>query len=341
MQVLSIADFFHNNKNDPLCVKALQRRAEAYRALQQTSRAVEDLQVRAPPQNQLAPARVWMCAWRCVCVKARNCWGASRPQTKTTHLALHAAPLPSPLPSCFAASLCCLTHPYLQAALDMDPKNGEVAKQLARARLEDVEARKQRAVAKAVAKNAAAGEAGGGSGTVEAAGLALDLGKLGRVEKLAAALATPPPLVVAAPPAPASAEDQAASASSNGSSNGVAQAAGAGEATARRGPALPPRPVGKGSAAAAAAAPSSGAAAAASTSGSGSVGVGGGSVAVTCEELRGLLNGDDGCCVYLRECGGLQSLATRVSHGIAGWALCARGDAFMLSTAMGGSAISC
>eukprot|EP00198_Chlamydomonas_reinhardtii_P013934 XP_001703271.1 TPR domain-containing protein [Chlamydomonas reinhardtii] len=191
-KVLSIADFFHNNKNDPLCVKALQRRAEAYRALQQTSRAVEDL----------------------------------------------------------------------QAALDMDPKNGEVAKQLARARLEDVEARKQRAVAKAVAKNAAAGEAGGGSGTVEAAGLALDLGKLGRVEKLAAALATPPPLVVAAPPAPASAEDQAASASSNGSSN-----------------------------------------------------VGGGSVAVTCEELRGLLNGDDGCCVYLRECGGLQSLATRIIKG--------------------------
>ncbi|KAG2442702.1 hypothetical protein HXX76_002785 [Chlamydomonas incerta] len=239
-KVLSIADFFHNNKNDPLCVKALQRRAEAYRALQQTGRAVEDL----------------------------------------------------------------------QAALDMDPKNAEVAKQLARARLEDDEARKQRAVARAVAKGAG-GEAGSGSGsgTVEAAGLALDLGKLGRVEKLAAALAPP------APPAPAAAaaEGEPASASTNGTSNGVAPAAGAGEAAARRGPTLPPRPAGKGVTAAGAAA-GAGATAAASTSGSGSgsVAAGGGSVAATCEELRGLLKGDDGCCVYLRECGGLQSLATRI-----------------------------
>ncbi len=43
-QVLSIADFMHASRKDALVVKALQRRSEAYRALQQTSRAVEDLQ---------------------------------------------------------------------------------------------------------------------------------------------------------------------------------------------------------------------------------------------------------------------------------------------------------
>ncbi|KAG2450163.1 hypothetical protein HYH02_000265 [Chlamydomonas schloesseri] len=259
-KVLSIADFFNNNKHDPLCVKALQRRAEAYRALQQTGRAVQDL----------------------------------------------------------------------QAALELDPKNGEVAKQLARARLEDEEARKQRAVAKAVAKGAAAapgGEAGSGSGTVEAGGMALDLGKLGRVEKLAAALAPPAP-----PAAPAAAAGEGAtSASNNGSSssgssssssNGAAPAggpgAGAGEASARRGPTLPPRPAGKGGAvagAADAAAAAANGAHAASTSGSGpsEKAAGLGSLAATCEELRGLLRGDDGCCVYLRECGGLQSLAMRIT----------------------------
>jgi len=44
MQVLHIADVLHGRPNDPLCVKALQRRAAALEALDQPKRAVKDLE---------------------------------------------------------------------------------------------------------------------------------------------------------------------------------------------------------------------------------------------------------------------------------------------------------
>eukprot|EP00798_Chlamydomonas_sp_ICE-L_P017965 gene17965-24370_t len=42
--VLNIADFLNNNTQCPLCVKAYMRRSQAYRALQQYNRAVQDLE---------------------------------------------------------------------------------------------------------------------------------------------------------------------------------------------------------------------------------------------------------------------------------------------------------
>lgn len=43
LQALHIAEFFQNNKHDPVCVKVLQRRATAFKALDQLDRAVQDL----------------------------------------------------------------------------------------------------------------------------------------------------------------------------------------------------------------------------------------------------------------------------------------------------------
>ncbi|GLC44336.1 hypothetical protein PLESTB_000480900 [Pleodorina starrii] len=269
-KVLSIADFLHNNKRDPLCVKALQRRAEAYRALQQYGKAVQDL----------------------------------------------------------------------EAALDIEPGNAEAAKQLVKARQEDEEARKQRAIAKAVGR-AASGAAAGPGGAVEAGGVVLDLGKLGRLERLAALLA---PEAAVAPGASSSSGGGAAAVAADGAaeqgvcgsgdgsapepSSSYQQPGGAG---AQRGPALPPRRQAKAAGGGAAGrdqgdGPSSsgggpvaaerGAASASSPSSSSSSSGPGSSTTTTtegiCSELRELLRDDDACCVYLRECGGLQHIAARV-----------------------------
>eukprot|EP00195_Chlamydomonas_chlamydogama_P005216 CAMPEP_0202907312 /NCGR_PEP_ID=MMETSP1392-20130828/42092_1 /ASSEMBLY_ACC=CAM_ASM_000868 /TAXON_ID=225041 /ORGANISM="Chlamydomonas chlamydogama, Strain SAG 11-48b" /LENGTH=117 /DNA_ID=CAMNT_0049596147 /DNA_START=22 /DNA_END=375 /DNA_ORIENTATION=+ len=43
-KVINIADFLHNNLRDPLVTKAYQRRATAYRSLQQYDKAVQDLE---------------------------------------------------------------------------------------------------------------------------------------------------------------------------------------------------------------------------------------------------------------------------------------------------------
>ncbi|KAG1662073.1 hypothetical protein FOA52_005320 [Chlamydomonas sp. UWO 241] len=53
-KALSIADFLHNDLRSPLCTKVYQRRATAYRALQQYARAVQDLQagVDIEPDNK-------------------------------------------------------------------------------------------------------------------------------------------------------------------------------------------------------------------------------------------------------------------------------------------------
>ncbi|KXZ56527.1 hypothetical protein GPECTOR_1g473 [Gonium pectorale] len=255
-KVLSIAEFFHNNKKDPLCVKALQRRAEAYRSLQQHGRAVADL----------------------------------------------------------------------EAALEMDPANGEAAKQLATARQEEDEARKQRAITKAVRRGAAAavsaaGEgseataaAGGKAGITEAAGLTLDLEKLGRLERLAASLA----------PSAESVPVSGTSEAGPEAGSGAAAAGGSGEAStinvassAQRGPILPPRPA-KGSG------PAAGAANGGARGGADGSAVVlpesavSASTAGVCSQLRSLLKGDDACCVYFRECGGLQHVATRVGKRPAG-----------------------
>lgn len=58
-QVLNIADFMLNSLKGPLCTKAYQRRATAYRALQQYSRAVADLEAAVandPDSKELAAA---------------------------------------------------------------------------------------------------------------------------------------------------------------------------------------------------------------------------------------------------------------------------------------------
>lgn len=63
-KLLHVADALHNNPKHELCVKALQRRATAYKALQQPQRAVEDLEkaleiapADAEIQKQLGKAR--------------------------------------------------------------------------------------------------------------------------------------------------------------------------------------------------------------------------------------------------------------------------------------------
>ncbi|GIL99722.1 hypothetical protein Vretimale_4862 [Volvox reticuliferus] len=272
-KVLSIAEFLHNNKKDPLCVKALQRRAEAYRALQQPGRAVKDL----------------------------------------------------------------------EAALEIEKGNAEVEKQLGKAKLEDDEARKQRAIAKAVGGAAAgnggsptaaqvqvswkASSAGGGGGLVDAGGVTLDLEKLGRVERLAAELAPKAEagLEAAAFTMRKSEESSKEAPVSNPSSSNERgpiassalqpeqQRAEQAAPVAQRGPALPPRPQTKG-------------AGLAKGRAAGSNGGGGGhddgaaaektatlTTAGICSKLRLLLHDDDTCCVYLRECGGLQNIASRIS----------------------------
>ncbi|EFJ51905.1 hypothetical protein VOLCADRAFT_86877 [Volvox carteri f. nagariensis] len=268
-KVLSIADFLHNNRRDPLVVKALQRRAEAYRALQQPGRAVEDL----------------------------------------------------------------------QSALELEPGNTEVEKQLAKARLENEEARKQRAIARAVGRTAGSassgsnadagavvqrqrgGETSDGASVMEAGGVVLDLEKLGRLERLAAALAPVPEAATATGTGitssggdQASCEAAAAEAGNNDSSGSSGGREGfpslqTGQQPApgaRRGPTLPPRrqqangggSLGQGPNPSSTA--SEGPAAASTT-------------ASICSDMRSLLRDDDACCVYLRECGGLQNIAARIT----------------------------
>ncbi|GFR41120.1 hypothetical protein Agub_g1764 [Astrephomene gubernaculifera] len=256
-KVLSIADFFHNNKQHPLCVKALQRRAEAYRALHQPSRALRDL----------------------------------------------------------------------QEAAQMEPGNPEVAKQLERARQEDEEARKQRAIAKAVSRGAAgrgasAGEAAGAEGTgggaaVEAAGMALDLEKLGRLERLVGALAPAESAAAttAAEPAEAAAAAAERAAAGETVSNSQQPQQPQGDAAAHRGPSLPPRQQAKGRGAPSPASGSAGAAAGARPQAADPAAA---ATAATCAELQLLLRGGDACCVYLRECGGLENVAKRIAKRPAG-----------------------
>ncbi len=219
--MLHIADFLHNNKRDPLCVKALQRRAEAYRALQQHGRAVADL----------------------------------------------------------------------QRAADLEPGNAEVARQLARARQDDEEARKQRAIAKAVSKGAAGAGAEGGVG-------ALDLERLGEVERLVGALEG---LGAGAGGQQGQGEGQGQQEGKEGQVQAVAggsSAAGTANGTAAgRGPTLPPRGAGKGKG-------SDAATGAAAEKGAGLLGL--------CERLRELLKGDDASCVYFRECGGMTHLCAAI-----------------------------
>jgi hypothetical protein len=213
-------------------------------------------------------------------------------------------------------SFFCCVWPF-QAALELEPGNVEVAKQLGRAKLEDEEARKQRAVAKAISR----GAAGGGVQTVN--GLTMDLDKLGRVERLAAELAPPAAAPAASSSGAGGAEAAAPQLQANGAAGGQ-DAAAAGpsgasdrEATANgaapgRGPALPPRAkpgrsgeVNGGHAAQAAEAAGPGPGSASAPAGQG--------VKATCDALRKLLRDDDAACVYLRECGGLQHIAARVS----------------------------
>lgn len=226
-KVLHIADFLHNNLRDPLCVKAYQRRATAYSALQQPGRAVADL----------------------------------------------------------------------QAALDLEPGDAELQKQMAKAQVDLEEYRKQRTIQKAVAAHsgaAAAGGAGGanstssGSGGAAAgagsagAGAGLDLEKLGRVERLSGVLAPR-----SSHEASTSSEDRPQAAAEEGDA----------ARRASRGPQLPARK-----------------AAAAAAAGAGGKAAGGraGEVAAACKELQGLVQSDDMCSVYLRECGGLQHLAAQI-----------------------------
>ncbi|KAG2500046.1 hypothetical protein HYH03_002326 [Edaphochlamys debaryana] len=236
-KVLSIADFFHNSRKDALVVKALQRRAEAFRALQQHSRAVEDL----------------------------------------------------------------------ASAQELEPGNAEVAKQLARARQEDEEARKQRAIARAVAgkgPKSKAGEEGQAAaastpaGTVEVAGMTVDLGKLGHVERLASQLA---------PLEPGTSSSGTVRQAEAGAQGGAEAAS----TSASQSPALPPRGKGGKGAGSSKAGPDAGAGA--EQRGPQDSLTTGSTVAEACAGLRQLLKGDDACCVYYRECGGLAHAAARVA----------------------------
>ncbi|GLI69147.1 hypothetical protein VaNZ11_013704 [Volvox africanus] len=271
-KVLSIADFLHNNKKDPLCVKALQRRAEAYRALQQPARAVKDL----------------------------------------------------------------------EAALEIEPGNAEVEKQLGKAKLEDDEARKQRAIVKVVVGAAGNGsgstaaqvDASGkacpsgvsGNGLVDAGGVTLDVEKLGRVERLAAELALKAGADVEAGASTiGGTEDSGKEAPDSDSANGSGRGSFGSRAlhpeqqraekpapVAQHGPALPPRPQAKGAGLA-----KGGAARTNSMFDGHDEGVAAGKAATStmvgiCSELRSLLRDDDTCCIYLRECGGLQNVASQI-----------------------------
>ena len=57
LQVLNIADFTLNSLKGPLCTKAYQRRAAAFRALQQYKRAVEDLEAAVANDGE---SKVWI-----------------------------------------------------------------------------------------------------------------------------------------------------------------------------------------------------------------------------------------------------------------------------------------
>ena len=218
LQELNIADFLHNNLRDALCTKTYQRRATAYRALQQYSKAVEDM----------------------------------------------------------------------ERAAANDPDSKEIQQQLAGARAELEEHRKQKRLKKALNKQAK-GKEGGGT-TEEADAGMLDVDKLRRVEQLVQAVQ----------------REQQGQGQGRNEEGVTAQ-----EGAKPRGPQLPARPAKSGIAAdmagpGAGPKPTLGNASNPSSNSEAPV-------VQHCSELMKLIEGDDLACVYLRECGGLQA-AAQVRH---------------------------